>query len=93
MPLVSPGGDTSLLVPRLLLIFFPSIAAFSVVVKELLNEVDVREHHATAAVATEAKLVHGISLREIGLQEIEVGLPLIPDYLAAGEASYRDDHN
>ena len=33
-----------------------------------------------------------VPLRVLGLQETQVGLPLVPDDLAAGETANRDDH-
>ena len=36
-------------------------------------------------------LIHS-PLGKISLQQVEVGLPLVSDHLAAGEAPHRDDH-
>lgn len=50
------------------------------------------EHHSSAAVSLEPELVQRISLVVVRLQQAQVRLPLVPDYLTACEASHRDDH-
>jgi len=63
-----------------------------VVVQELLNEVDVSEKHATAAVALEAEGVErgvgGLALVKVP----QVLLVLVAHDLSAGEATNRDQH-
>lgn len=66
--------------------------ALTVVVEQLLDQVDVGEHHSSAAVSLEPELVQSVALVKVGLQQAQVRLPLVPDYLPAGEASHRDDH-
>ena len=52
-----------------------------VVVEQLLDEVDVRHEHAAAAVAREAERVERLALAVVGLQQVEVRVPLVADDL------------
>ena len=63
-----------------------------VVVEELLNQIDVREHHSPAAVALQPELVEGVALGVVRLQQLEVRVPLVAHDLAAREAAHGDDH-
>lgn len=62
------------------------------VVEQLLDEVDMSQQHTAAAVPLQAQGVQGIPLSVLGLQQPEVGLPLVPDDFAAREATHRNDH-
>lgn len=66
--------------------------------QQLLNEVDVGQHHAATAVAAQTELVHGISVRS-GVavlldrsNKLDVALVQVGDDLAAGEAADGDNH-
>lgn len=50
------------------------------------------KQHAAAAVALQAQRVQGIPLGVLGLQQAQVGLPLVADDLATREAANGDDH-
>ena len=67
-------------------------STLTVVVKQLLDQVNVGEHHSSAAVSLEAEIVQGISLVVVSLEQTQVRLPLVADHLPAREASHRDDH-
>ena len=72
-----------------------------VVVEQLIDEVHVREEHPAAAIAIEAQLIQDLAhlhplpwvavLVTLAHQMAEL-LPLVRDYLAAAEATNRDDH-
>ena len=47
----------------------------TVVVEELLDEVDVRQQHAPAAVATKAEGIEGVHLTVVRTQQVDVLLP------------------
>lgn len=64
----------------------------TVVVEELLDQVNVCEHHPPAAVSLQPQLVQGVTLVKVCLQQAEICLPLVSDHLPAREASHRDDH-
>lgn len=49
----------------------------SLVAEQLLNQVDVRQQHAAAAVALEAQLIESIALIVVGLEELQVRLVLV----------------
>lgn len=50
------------------------------------------ENHATTAVAIKLEMVHGVAFGVLLLDEVDVNLPLVADYFAAGEAAHGDDH-
>eukprot|EP00616_Rhizochromulina_sp_CCMP1243_P010722 CAMPEP_0118973746 /NCGR_PEP_ID=MMETSP1173-20130426/10868_1 /TAXON_ID=1034831 /ORGANISM="Rhizochromulina marina cf, Strain CCMP1243" /LENGTH=62 /DNA_ID=CAMNT_0006923439 /DNA_START=277 /DNA_END=462 /DNA_ORIENTATION=+ len=52
----------------------------------------MRENHSATAVPLEAKLVQGVPLGVVRLQQRHEGLPLVPHDLPASEAPHRDDH-
>merc|ERR1740130_1515777 len=83
----TPAG--SLIVHRLLLL---SAALERVVIQQLLDEVDVREQHSSAAVPAKPEGIEGVTLCVVALQELEVLVVLVADDLAASEAAHRDDH-
>lgn len=62
------------------------------VVEQLPDQVLVRQQHAAAAVALQAKGVQGIPLGVLGLQQPQGGLPRVADDLATREEAHRDDH-
>ena len=72
-----------------------------VVVEQLIDEVNMREEHPAAAIAIEAQLIQDLAhlhplpwvavLVTLAHQMAEL-LPLVRDYLAAAEATNRDDH-
>ena len=74
------------------LLLVGNVSTLSVVVQKLLNQIDVGEHHPSAAVPPQAELVHGIALGVVGLEEVQVGLPLVADDLSARETPNGDNH-
>ena len=65
----------------------------TVVVEQLLDEVHVREDHASAAVPLETQLIHGIRFGAArGLDGLDVGVVLVADHLSTGEATHGNDH-
>lgn len=73
-------------------VIHPMVRVLTVVVEQLLNEVDVGQHHPSAAVSLERELVQSVALVEVGLQQTQVRLPLVPNHLPTGETSHRDNH-
>lgn len=59
--------------------------------QQTLDEVDVRQHHAAAAVPLEAELGERLTLGAALDQEREVRVPLVADDLAAAEAPDGDN--
>ena len=49
-------------------------------------------HHPSTAVPRQSQRVQRVAFAVVRLQEIEVGVPLVPDHLTAREASHGDDH-
>ena len=62
------------------------------VLEELLDEVDVRHDHSTAAVPLQTKGVHCRAVVDALVEELQVALPQIASDLATREAADRDDH-
>lgn len=60
--------------------------------KQLLNQVNVRQQHPSAAVPSQAQFIQGVAFGAVLLEEGQVGVPLVADYLAASEATNGDDH-
>lgn len=69
----------------------PAARVLTVVVQQLLDEVYVCKDHASAAVSLEAELRECVTLAHAVDEERQVGVPLVADYLAAGEAAYGND--
>eukprot|EP00414_Alexandrium_minutum_P004698 CAMPEP_0113821014 /NCGR_PEP_ID=MMETSP0328-20130328/1526_1 /TAXON_ID=39455 /ORGANISM="Alexandrium minutum" /LENGTH=109 /DNA_ID=CAMNT_0000788945 /DNA_START=186 /DNA_END=515 /DNA_ORIENTATION=+ /assembly_acc=CAM_ASM_000350 len=63
-----------------------------VVVHDLLDQVDVREQHATAAIPAQAQGIEHLPLAHLALEHLKIALPLVPDQLAARVAADGDDH-
>lgn len=63
-----------------------------VVAQQLLDQIHVGQDHPPAAVALQPQLVQRIALAHVLREILQVGLPLVADDLAAGEAAHRDDH-
>jgi hypothetical protein len=64
-----------------------------IVLEELLNQVNVCEHHSPTAVSLELESVEGVTFGHVVVLEVrEIRLPLVTDDLAAREASDRNDH-
>ena len=63
-----------------------------VVMQQFLNQVDVREHHTTAAVALERQLIECVAFCVIGAEEAEIRLPLVGQHLATRKAAHGDNH-
>ena len=63
-----------------------------VIIKQLLNQINMSQNHPPATVTFEAELVHGVAFVHGGGEEGEVGFPFVADYFAAGEATDGDDH-
>jgi hypothetical protein len=64
-----------------------------IVFEELLNQVNVCEHHSPTAVSLELESVEGVTFGHVVVLEVrEIRLPLVTDDLAAREASDRNDH-
>ena len=92
-PLASPshvalaaGSVRPLVVDNLLLLQ-------RVVFEKLLNQVDVREHHSSAAVSLQLESVEGVTLRHVVVLEVrKIRLPFVADNLAARETSHWNDH-
>lgn len=70
----------------------PAYSALTVVVEQLLDQVDMGEHHSSAAVTLEPEIIQRVALVVVRLKQAQVRLPLVPDYLPTREASNRDDH-
>lgn len=64
----------------------------TVVVEELLDEVNVGEDHSTAAVALEVEFCERLAFGAAVEEEGEIGVPLVANDFAAGEATDGDDH-
>ena len=58
-----------------------------VVVEQLVDQVDVREQHAAAAVALEAERVERVTLGVVVVQQLEVFLVLVADDLRGAGAA------
>ena len=71
----------------------PTIHALQrVITQQLFNQIHVTHHHASAAVAIEPERVERVAFAVVGLEQVEVGVPLVPDHLAAREAAHGDNH-
>lgn len=68
------------------------LATVGGVLEELLDQVDVCHYHTPAAVSFASKLVHGISIRDVLVNQSQVALPEISSHLPAGEAANGNDH-
>eukprot|EP00117_Sycon_ciliatum_P020953 scpid103926/ scgid18524/ len=62
------------------------------VVQELLDKIDVRQQHSSAAVALEAECIQCISFSVFSLKQTQVGLPFVTNHLPAGEAANWNNH-
>ena len=60
--------------------------------EELLDEVYVGEDHPSAAIAFEVEFCESLSFGASIKEEGKVGVPLVTDDLAAGEAADWNDH-
>jgi hypothetical protein len=77
----------------LLLLLLLRVALQRVVVQQLLNQVDMSEHHAPAAIAPQPEAVERVALAvALTIQHVKVLVVLAADHLAACEAADRDDH-
>lgn len=64
-----------------------------VVLEKLFNQVNVCEHHSSAAVSLQLESVEGVTLRHVVVLKVrEIRLPLVADNLAARETSHWNDH-
>lgn len=64
----------------------------TVVLQELLNQVNVCQDHSPTAVTLETELGEGGTFLHSAQEQCQVGVPLVADDLAAGEATDGDDH-
>lgn len=64
----------------------------TVVLQELLDQVDVGEDHSPTAVTLETELGEGGSFLHSAQEQCQVGVPLVADDLAARKATDGDDH-
>lgn len=64
----------------------------TVVLQELLNQVNVRQDHSPTAVSLETELGEGRSFLHAAQEQGQVGVPLVADDLAARKATDGDDH-
>jgi len=60
-------------------------------VKQAFNQVNVREHHAAAAVTVQLELRERLALGAPVNEQREVRVPLVTDNLAAAKAANRND--
>lgn len=68
------------------------VSSLGGVLEELLDQVDVRHDHTAAAVALEAELVHGLTIRGTVVHELQVSLPQVTGHLATRETADGDNH-
>jgi hypothetical protein len=52
---------------QLSLRYLDNVALRRVIAQQLLDEIDVREDHATAAVSVQAELVHGVAVQDVSV--------------------------
>ena len=76
----------------LLYLFVPPLP-LCVIIQQLLNEVNVGEDHPPTAVPLAAEHIERVFLIVLRLEVVKVGLPLVANHLAAGEAADWDDHS
>ena len=62
------------------------------VIQNLLNQIDVRQHHTAEAKTIEPKLIKDFPLTPFALEQLEVTIPHVTVELAAGVAPNWDDH-
>lgn len=64
-----------------------STGTLTIVVENLLDEVNMREDHTTAAVAPQTELSQSFAFVHVVLQQLEVLVPLVAHDLATTEAT------
>lgn len=64
----------------------------TIIMQKLLNQVNMRQKHATAAVPTQAQLVKSVALFVVFLKELQIRVPLVADNLAARKTAHRNNH-
>lgn len=64
-----------------------------IIIQQLLNQIHVSENHSAAAVSLEPELVQSLALLEVVVQELDVGVILVANHLAACKAAHGNDHD
>ena len=76
---------------RLALMNWGKITTHTIIVKQALNQVNMREHHAATAVAMQLELRERLAFSAAVNEQRKVRVPLVTDNLAAAKAANRND--
>ena len=63
----------------------------TIVMKQALNEIDMRQHHTPAAVAMKLQLSQGLAFSTTLNQQGKIRVPFVANDLAATKAAHWDD--
>lgn len=63
----------------------------TIVMKQALNEIDMRQHHTPAAVAMKLQLSQGLAFSTALNQQGKIRVPFVANDLAATKAAHWDD--
>lgn len=62
--------------------------ALTIVMQNLLDEIDMGEHHSTAAVSLESELRESVAFIHVVFQQLEVLVPFVANDLSTTEATH-----
>nr|ACU15537.1 unknown [Glycine max] len=64
----------------------------SIVIEQLLNEINVGHKHAPTTIPNQSQCIQCISFTVICLEKVQIGIPFVSNYLSTGKTTNGDDH-